>query len=144
MPLSALDVSKAGAFPLIQITDTSGLAQIILMDGNPSKEAVFDLNTSTDQWSLRPSAGFLATAVLESNTIPGLDLSPFLAGGILNFSTTGVTVDPSSNTATVSEGATGSFILSAVPEPSTGLLAVITGSLGLLSLWCTRRRQVPT
>jgi hypothetical protein len=50
-----------------------------------------------------------------------------------------VTVNPDSNTATVSEGATGAFTLIAVPEPSAALLAVISGGLGLVWLWCTRK-----
>jgi hypothetical protein len=107
---------------------------------DPNQTAVFDLSSSP-AW-LDKSVGFQANAVLESNTVKGSDFSPFRAGGILDFSTTGVTVDRGTNTATVSEDATGSFVLKAVPEPTTALLAVIGGSLGLLSLWHTRKRHV--
>jgi hypothetical protein len=143
MPLSALQVSRAGDFPLIDVTDTSGTPKITLMESvDSSQRAVFDLTATSYDWNLRNSAGFVTRAVLESNTVQGADFSPFLDGGILRFSTTGVTIDPGTNTATVSEGATGSFTLTPVPESSTAILAIIGGSMGLLWLWRTRSSQV--
>jgi hypothetical protein len=110
-----------------------------MVAGDPAQRAIFDLPQSFPSWD-HNRAGFVTQVLLESNTIRGADLSPFANGGTLTFSTEGITVDPMTNLATISEGATASFELRAVPEPASAVLAMLGGATGLVWLWRTRRR----
>ena len=143
MPLADLDVSQAGAFPLIMLSDPTGAPKLTILDASdPSQKAVFEYGGGNN-WTPRMPAAFTTNVLLESNTIRGLDLSPFAAGGTLDLTATGVTVDARTNTATVSQGAFADFTLSAVPEPAGAVLALIGGLAGLGWLWLTRRRRAP-
>jgi hypothetical protein len=139
--LSDLEIKHGPRFPQIDLLDptTGGPTLTLMLDGDPSQRAIFDLPATVSYW-VNHQPGFVAQVLLESNTIRGADLSPFTSGGTLTFSTEGITVDPMTNLATVSESATASFELRAVPEPATAVLAMLGGATGLVWLWRTRRR----
>jgi hypothetical protein len=112
-----------------------------MLAGDPTQRAIFDLPNTGATWPIAPILGFVTQVLLESNTIRGADLSPFASGGTLTFSTEGITVDPMTNLATISETATGSFELRAVPEPASAVMMMLGGATGLVWLWRTRRRS---
>jgi hypothetical protein len=142
-PLSDLEIKSGRAFPQIGLQDpATGLPTITLMvAGDPAQRAIFDLPAVGAGWGDRGGRSFVADVLLETNSIRGADLSPFANGGTLTFSTEGITVDPMTNLVTISEGATASFELRAVPEPATAVLGMLGGAIGLVWLWRTRRRS---
>jgi hypothetical protein len=141
--VSDMQVTSAGSFPLIDVADPTGAARISFTNpADTAQAAIFDLNINS-YWVNSPQSGVWGwggIATLESNSLPGADLSPFDKGGVVDFSTTGVVVDPTSNTATVDPGATAEFSLTAVPEPTAAILAISGGFGGLLWLRRTRAR----
>jgi hypothetical protein len=137
-----LEIKSGRTYPLIGLLDpvTGGPTITLMLAGDPTQRAIFDLPATGSSWYSN-NPGFMTQVLLESNTIRGADLSPFARGGTLMFSTEGITVDPMTNLATVSESATASFELRAIPEPATAVLAMLGGATGLVWLWRTRRRR---
>jgi hypothetical protein len=110
---------------------------------NPDHMAVFDFSKVSPSWP--DFAGLDARVFLAENTFPDLSFSAFGSpgGGLFALTTMGVTVDPSSNTATVAPGATASFSLTAVPEPASAALMLGAGVAALAGLGLRRLRRRP-
>jgi hypothetical protein len=111
---------SAGGLPTLTFTDPSNLNHV----------ATFDFATAFPSWD-QSAAGAQPTSQAElflaSNTFPDLDFS---AGFNWDYRMTGVTLN-TDNTVNVASGATASFSLTSVPEPSTGVLMLCAGAIVL-------------
>jgi hypothetical protein len=124
----------------------TGQATLTLWDpSNTDHRAVFDSTEAAWNWHSENPAQLTARFVLAANTFPDLNLNAFQSpsGGVFALSTTGVTVDASSNTATVASGATATFSLTAVPEPASAVLMLGAGAAALAGLALRRLRRCP-